>query len=52
MTSINFEETVQLMKDDITKESTRMREITPHRVSTGELHTRNIFLSIILSTQL
>ena len=52
MTSVNFEEIFQLIKDDITKENTRMRETTPYRVSTGELYTRIIFLSIILSTNL
>ena len=52
MTSVNFEEIFQLIKDDITKENTRMRETTLYRVSTGELYTRIIFLSIILSTNL
>ena len=52
MTSVNFEEIFQLIKDDITKENTRMRETTLYRVSTGELYTRIIFLSIILSTHL
>ena len=32
MTSENFEETFELMKDDITKENTKMRELTPPRL--------------------
>ena len=32
MTSKNFEEMFQLIKDDITKENTKMREIIPPRL--------------------
>ena len=44
MTSENFEEIFQLIKDDVTKENIKMRELIPHRLaatigflSTGEL---------------
>ena len=32
MTSENFEEILQLIKDDITKENTKMRELIPPRL--------------------
>ena len=32
MTSENFDEIVQLIKDDITKENTKMRELIPLRL--------------------
>ena len=32
MTSENFEEIFQLIKDDITKENTKMRELIPPRL--------------------
>ena len=32
MTSVSFEEIFQLIKDDITKENTKMRELIPPRV--------------------
>ena len=32
MSSENFEEIFQLIKDDITKENTRMRELIPRRL--------------------
>ena len=32
MTSENFEEIFQLIKDDITKENTKMRELIPSRL--------------------
>ena len=32
MTSENFEKNIQLIKDDITKENTEMRELIPPRL--------------------
>ena len=32
MTSVNFEEIFQLIKDDLTKENTKMRELIPPRL--------------------
>ena len=32
MTSVNFEEIFQLIKDDLTKENTKMRELIPSRL--------------------
>ena len=52
MTSENFEETFQLIKDDITKENTKMRKLiqpslwladTIGFLSTGELYKSHIY---------
>ena len=59
MTSENLEVVIQLMKDDVIKENTKMRGPIPHRLqlaatndflSTGN-HTRVMFMSIIFSAQ-
>ena len=59
MTSEDFEEIFQLIKDGITKENTKMRELIPPRLqlpatigflSTGD-YARVMFISIILPTQ-
>ena len=59
MTSKNFEEIFQLIKDGITKENTKMRELIPDYNLQPQLafyqqgnYTRVMFMSIILSTQL
>ena len=59
MTFENFEEILQLIKDDITKENTKMRELISHSQLHSQLalhqqgnYTRVMFMSIILSTQL
>ena len=50
MTSENFEEIFQLIKDDITKENIKMRELIPSRLaatigflSTGELYKSYVY---------
>ena len=54
MTSENFEETSQLIKDVIAKENTKIRDPIPHRLlafyQQGN-HTIIMFLSIVFSTQ-
>ena len=60
MTSENFEEIFQLIKDDIPKENTNLRELIPPRLYLQpqlafyqqESYTRVTVMSIILRTQL
>ena len=60
MTSENFEKIFQLIKNDIAKENTKMRELIPPDYSLQPQlpfyqqgnYTRAMFMSIILSTQL
>ena len=51
MTSENFEELLQLIKDDITKENTKMRELIPPRlelaITIGFLSTEEPFKSYV-----
>ena len=49
MTSKNFKEIFQLIKDDITKENIRMRELIPPRlaVTIGFLSTEELYKSYV-----
>ena len=49
MTSENFEEILHLIKDDITKENIKMRELIPPRLAatTGFLSTGKLYKSYV-----